>query len=99
MPKNRIQINNEHQKLHTLYGMAFDKAFFIDQKEQTKKDCLNTSQPLNKKMHNRVLSLNAKGGVSLPHTHILPSTQMALMRIAILPTIQQTDCESDPGRQ
>ena len=43
MPKNRIQINNEHQKLHTLYGMAFDKAFFIDQKEQTKKDCLNTS--------------------------------------------------------
>ena len=90
-------VEKAHQKLHMLYGKVFDKSLALGKREQAKRDFLETSQDLNKKMHSRVMSLNVKEGAALSHTDILLSTHLLLMTADMLSTLQQEAWENDPG--
>ena len=92
-----VEVEKAHQKLHMLYGKAFDKSLPLGQREKAKRAFFETSQDLNKKMHSRVMSLNVKEGAALSHTDILLSTHLLLMTADMLSTMQQDVWENDPG--
>lgn len=90
-------VEKGHQKLHMLYGQASDRSLPLGQREKARREFFKVSQDLNKKMHNRVMSLNVKEGAALSHTDILLATHLLLMTTDMLSTIQQDVWENDPG--
>lgn len=90
-------VEQDHQKLHMLYGQATDKSLPLGQREKAKRGFFKVSQELNKKMHNRVMSMNVKEGAALSHTDILLTTHLLLMTTDMLSTMQQDVWENDPG--
>jgi hypothetical protein len=93
------EVEKEHQKLHMLYGQAIDRSLSVGQREKARRDFFKVSQDLNKKMHNRVMSLNIKTGGALSHTDNLLATHLLLMTTDMLSTLQQEAWAVDPGMQ
>jgi len=91
------EIEKAHQKLHMLYGKSFDKSLPLGQREKARRNFFKASQDLNKKMHNRVMTLDPKQGAALSHTDILLSTHLLLMTADMLSTLQEEAWEIDPG--
>jgi hypothetical protein len=92
-------VEANHQKLHMLYGEVFDKTLPLAQREKAKRDFFKISQQINKKMHNRVMSLNLKEGAALSHTDTLLATHLLLMTSDMLSTLQQEAWNTDPAMQ
>jgi hypothetical protein len=92
-------VEANHQKLHMLYGKVFDKTLPLGQREEAKRDFFKISQEINKKMHNRVMSLNLKAGAALSHTDTLLATHLLLMTTDMLSTLQQEAWDTDPAMQ
>ena len=91
------EVEKGHQKLHALYGKALNKSLPAMKREKARRDYFKVSQDLNKKMHSRVMTLDAKKGAALSHTDILLSTHLLLMTADMLSTIQQ-DAWADDSR-
>ena len=89
------EVEKAHQKLHELYGKVVNKSLSKDQREKARRGFFEVSQNINKKMHSRVMSLDAKKGAALSHTDILLSTHLLLMTTDMLSTIQQDAWEDD----
>ena len=90
-------VEKAHQKLHMLYGKAFDKSSSASQRLKARQEFLKVAQELNKKMHARVMTKDPKKGDALSHTDVLLSTHLLLMTADLLSTIQQEAWEADPG--
>ena len=90
-------VEKGHQKLHMLYGKAFDKSSSASQRLKARQDFLKVSQELNKKMHARVMTKDPKKGDALSHTDVLLSTHLLLMTADLLSTLQQEEWAMDPG--
>ena len=86
-----------HNKLHKLYAEVFDKSLSVAKREKAKREFFKVSQEMNKKLHNRVMSINIKAGGALSHTDILLATHLLLMTTDMLSTLQQERWERDPG--
>jgi acetyl/propionyl-CoA carboxylase alpha subunit len=91
------EVEKAHQKLHMLFGQAFDKRLPGGERKKAQREFLKISQELIKKMHSRVMTMNVKEGAALSHTDILTSTHLLLMVTDMLTTIQQETC-ADPTR-
>ena len=89
------EVDKGHQKLHVLYGKALNKSLPAMKIEKARRDYFKLSQDLNKRMHSRVMMLDAKKGAALSHTDILLSTHLLLMTADMLSTIQQDAWEED----
>jgi hypothetical protein len=93
------EVEKSHNKLHMLYGQAFDKSLPLGQREKAKREFFEEAQALNKKMHSRIMGLNVKEGAALSHTDVLLSTHLLLMMTDMLSSIQQDIWDNDPGLQ
>lgn len=90
-------VEKGHQKLHMLYGKAFDKSAPLGDRLKARREFLDVAQELNKKMHARVMMKDPKKGDALSHTDVLLSTHLLLMTADMLSTIQQEEWANDPG--
>lgn len=90
------EVEKAHHKLHMLYGKAVDGSVSASQRLKARKEFLDVAQGINKKMHARVMTKDAKKGDALSHTDILLSTHLLLMTADMLTTIQQDEWV-DPG--
>jgi acetyl/propionyl-CoA carboxylase alpha subunit len=89
------EVEKAHQKLHMLYGQAFDQSLPMGKRQKARKEFLKLSQEMIKKMHSRVMTMNVKEGAALSHTDTLLATHLLLMATDMLTTLQQ-EAMADP---